>query len=452
MESRHYHGISPDETTIILDSIADGVFTVDKEFLITSFNRAAEEITGVSHDEAVGRPCWEVFRAEICETDCALKHTIKTGRPVINRPITILRSDGKQVPISVSSALLRDAKGAIIGGVETFRDLSVVEELRKQVEGQYTFADILSRSHKMIDIFAILPQVAESDSTVLIEGESGTGKELLARAIHNLSPRAKRPMVVVNCGALPDTLLESELFGYKAGAFTDAKSDKPGRFARAQGGTVFLDEIGDVSPALQVRLLRVIQERVYEPLGSTQPVRADVRIVTATHRDLELEVKAGRFRQDLYFRINVIRIALPPLRERKEDIPLLVQHFVDRMNRRREKRIMGLSNGALSALMRYDWPGNIRELENAIEHAFVLCHGGQIELHHLPRTFQETEAHETAIPQGKTLAEIEARVIYETLARHNWKRIAAAKELGIDKTTLWRKMKRLRLEIPHYHK
>ena len=447
--SSHRHAISPDQTAIILDSIADGVFTVDEDFLITSFNRAAEEITGVPHDEALGRPCWEVFRADICETDCALKHTIKTGRPVIDRPITILKSDGKQIPIRVSSALLRDGNGSIIGGVETFRDLSVVEELRKQVESQYTFADILSRSHKMMDLFAILPQVAESDSTVLIEGESGTGKELLARAIHNLSPRRKKPVVVVDCGALPDTLLESELFGYKAGAFTDAKRDKPGRFARAEGGTLFLDEIGDISPALQVRLLRVLQERVYEPLGSTHSMRANVRIVAATNRNLEAEVRSGRFRQDLYFRINVIRLALPALRERKEDIPLLVKHFIDRMNRLRGKRIADISDAALSALMQYDWPGNIRELENAIEHAFVLCHGNRIELLHLPKTFQETEGPQRAIPQGKTLADIEARVIYETLARNHWKRVAAARELGINKTTLWRKIKRLGLEIPH---
>ncbi len=444
---RRGHAISPDETSIILDSVADGVFTVDRDFLITTFNRAAEEITGVPRDEALGRPCWEVFRANICETDCALKHTIKTGEPVIDRPITILNADGKRVPISVSSALLRDRDGAIIGGVETFRDLSVVEELRKQVEGQYTFADILSRSHRMMDIFAILPEVAESDSTVLIEGESGTGKELLARAIHNLSGRRKKPMVVVNCGALPDTLLESELFGYKAGAFTDAKKDKPGRFARAEGGTLFLDEIGDISAALQVRLLRVLQEKVYEPLGSTQPVRANVRIITATNRDLNGEVKKGRFRQDLYFRINVIPIALPPLRERKEDIPLLAQHFVDRMSHLRGKKITGLSSDALTAFMQYDWPGNIRELENAIEHAFVLCHAGQIELHHLPRPLHVAAGGQKTIPQGKTLAEIEARVIYETLARHDWKRLAAARELGINKTTLWRKMKRLKLEI-----
>jgi PAS domain S-box-containing protein len=421
---------------------------VDKDFLITSFNRAAEEITGVPREEALGRPCREVFRSEICEKECALKHTIKTGDPMMNRPITILRSDGRRLPISVSSALLRDGAGRIIGGVETFRDLSVVEELRKRVENQYSFADIISQSRKIMDIFAILPEVAESDSTVLIEGESGTGKELFARAIHNLSPRQKKPMVVVNCAALPDTLLESELFGYKAGAFTDAKRDKPGRFARAQGGTIFLDEIGDVSPALQVRLLRVLQDRVYEPLGATEPVKADVRILAATNKDLEAERKAGRFREDLYFRINVIRIVLPPLRERKEDVPLLVRHFIDRMNRIRGRNIVDLTEEALSAVMQYDWPGNIRELENAIEHACVLCRGEQIELHHLPGTLRKMAFPQKTIRLGKTLADLEAHAISETLSRHNWRVSAAAKELGIHKTTLWRKMNRLGIERP----
>ena len=439
------------ETNIILDSIADGVFTVDRDFRITSFNRAAEEITGVSREETQGHPCWEVFRADICETDCALKHSIKTGEPVINRPIYILRSDGRRVPISISSAVLRDRQGNIVGGVETFRDLSLVEELRKRMERQYTFADILSQSHKMTKIFSILPEVAESDSTVLIEGESGTGKELLARAIHHLSSRQKKNMVVVNCGALPDTLLESELFGYKAGAFTDAKKDKPGRFARADGGTLLLDEIGDISPALQVRLLRVIQEKTYEPLGSTETVKANVRIIAATNRDLDDEVKKGRFRQDLYFRINVIRLLLPPLRERKEDIPLLAQHFVDQMNRLRGKSITGLSDASLAVFMEYDWPGNIRELENAIEHAFVLVHTGQIEPHHLPRVFHDIVGVDKGTPRGRTLAEIEARAIHEALTRNNGKRLAAARELGINKTTLWRKMKRLNLAWPPSH-
>jgi len=430
---------------VILDSIADGVFTVDPNFRITSFNRAAEKITGVPREEALRRHCWEVFRAEICEKNCALRETIRTGKPIVNRQVYILRADGERVPISISTALLRDEKGEIVGGVETFRDLSLVEELRREAMARYTFQDIVSRNHKMQEIFAILPEVAESDSTVLIQGESGTGKELLARAIHNLSPRRDKPLVAVNCAALPDTLLESELFGYKAGAFTDAKRDKPGRFAQAEGGTLFLDEIGDISPALQVKLLRVLQEKVYEPLGAVKPVKADVRILAATNKDLKEEVAAGRFRQDLYWRINVVTLSLPPLRERKEDIPLLVDHFITRFNRLRGKEITGLSDEALSVFMAYDWPGNVRELANAIEHAFILCPGGVIELRHLPETLREKgRSGELPLRRG-TLREIEAQAIREALARHNGNRLAAAKELGISKTTLWRRMKELGL-------
>lgn len=433
------------EAEIILNSITDGVFTVDKEFRITWLNRAAEHITGVPVKEALGRYCCEVFRAEICETDCALKHTIQTGKPLVNHMVYVVRKDGERVPISVSTALLKDSTGDIIGGVETFRDLSLVEELRKAAEKRYTFSDIISRNHEMQDIFSILPEVAQSDATVLIEGESGTGKELLARAIHNLSSRTSKALVAVNCGALPDTLLESELFGHKAGAFTDAKKDRPGRIAHAEGGTLFLDEVGDISPALQIRLLRFLQEKTYEPLGSNQTLHADVRVVAASNKDLTEEMKHGRFRQDLYYRLNVVRLRLPPLHRRREDIPLLIQHFITHLNRVRGKDISGLSHEALHALMEYDWPGNIRELENAMEYAFIICPGGLIERRHLPEQFKALQALPDGLPGGATLAEIEARMIYDALVRNGWKRQATAKELGIDKTTLWRKMKRLGL-------
>jgi len=432
---------------IILDSIADGVFTVDRDWRITSFNRAAERITGIERREALGRHCWEVFRANICEADCALRRTMETGKPLVNRTVHILNSRGDSVPVSISTAVLRDERGEIIGGVETFRDLTVVEELRKQLHGKYSFADIVSKSPRMQVVFEILPVVAESNSTVLIEGESGTGKELVARAIHNLSPRRDKPMIAVNCGALPDTLLESELFGYVAGAFTDARKDKPGRFALAEGGTLFLDEIGDVSPAMQVRLLRVLQEREYYPLGAAKPVRADVRVIAATNRNLERLVEEGRFRQDLYYRINVVKISLPPLRERREDIPLLTEHFLSRLCRLRGKDISGVSAEAAAALMRYDYPGNVRELENIIEHAFVLCPGGLIEVKHLPPPLQP-QAEVSGQPHPGRLADVEVKTIVETLARHNWNQAAAAKELGIHKTTLWRKLKRLGIRPP----
>jgi len=433
------------EIRVILDSIADGVFTVDRDLIVRSFNRAAEEITGVPREEAIGQPCCEVFRAEICEQMCALKQTEQTGQPVVNRPVYIIRADGVEIPISVSATPLKDEHGTIIGGVETFRDLTQVEEFRKQLERSFTFRDMLSQNRRMQELFELLPQIAESESTVLVEGETGTGKELMARALHDLSPRSQGPLVTVNCGALPDALLESELFGYVAGAFTDARRDKAGRFAQADGGTLFLDEIGDISPALQVKLLRVLQEGIYEPLGSVGSATADVRIIAATNRDLEAEVEAGHFRQDLYYRINVICLTVPPLRDRLEDVPLLADHFINRLNHLRGHDIAGLSRDALHAFMRHDWPGNVRELENAIEHAFILCPGGLIEPAHLPEKFHGARM---AHPPATTLEEIEARAIREALVRNNWRRNATAEELGVCKSTLWRKIKRFGIEVP----
>jgi PAS domain S-box-containing protein len=436
-------------TDIILDSIADGVFTVDLDWRITSFNAAAERITGIPREEAVGQVCAEVFKAAICESACALRTTLETGEPIVNKEITIVRADGEPLPVSISTALLRDEEGNIVGGVETFRDLSVVEELRKELASRHTFADIISKNHEMQRLFDILPEIAESESTVLIDGESGTGKELFARAIHGLSPRCKKPMVTVNCGALPDTLLEAELFGYKAGAFTDARHDKPGRFALADGGTIFLDEIGDISAAMQVRLLRVLQERIFEPLGGTESVRADVRVITATNRDLETLVREGTFRQDLYYRINVVRLHIPPLRERREDIPILVDHFVEHFNHLKKKRVSGVSPDVMTLLMGHDFPGNVRELENVIEHAFVLCRGGMILTKHLPSHLRPPEGvGEETGPGLRSLDELEARFLAEALRRNNWNRQATATELGMHKTTLWRKIKKLGIDLP----
>lgn len=438
-KSAPYPDISP-QTEIILNSIADGVFTVDLQWRITSFNRAAEEITGVSAAEAMGRPCCEVFRANVCETTCVLKHTMETQKPVVNRSITILKSNGKEVPISVSTALLRDESGHTIGCVETFRDLSLVETLRREIDRQFRFGDIVSKSPIMQKFLSILPEIAESESTVLIQGESGTGKELLSRAIHTSSPRAKGPFVAINCGALPDTLLESELFGHVAGAFTDAKKNRLGRFAMAEKGTLFLDEIGDVSPALQVRLLRVIEERSYEPLGSSKSVKANVRIVAATNKDLARLVEEGSFRRDLYYRINVIKMELPRLADRREDIPLLAEHFIERFNKLRNKAILGLSHETVAVFMRHDWPGNIRELENVIEYAFVICREGLIQPSCLP---EYLKVHASCLPPlvGLTLRDIEKRTIIEALERNHWRRMATARELGIDKNTLRRKIK-----------
>ncbi len=441
--------LPPDVTETILESISDGVFTVDNNWRITSFNRAAEEITGIPRDEAIGKYCWDVFRSNMCEGECALKRTRREGKPFVSTSTYIVNSEKKRIPVTVSTSLLRDRDGNVIGCVETFRDHSVVEELRKELSGSYRMGDIVSRSPAMKKVLGVLPQVADSDSTVLIEGETGTGKELTARAIHGLSHRSGRPFVAINCGALPDTLLESELFGYKAGAFTHAVKDKPGLFAAAEGGTLFLDEIGDTSPAFQVKLLRVLEEHEYMPLGGVKKQKADIRVITATNRDLDSMVRAGEFRQDLFYRINVIRLKLPPLRRRMEDVPLLVEHFIARLNRLQKKSISGIDQDALEALMAYGFPGNIRELENIIEYAFVLCTGSHIGVQHLPPELIRTHTGSSlTVTVGDHARDAEAKAIMEALRLNNYNRSAAARHLGIHKSTLFRKIKKLGIELP----
>jgi transcriptional regulator with PAS, ATPase and Fis domain len=301
----------------------------------------------------------------------------------------------------------------------------------------------------MQKVFEVLPAISASPSTVLIYGETGTGKELMARTIHDLSPRAEKPFIAVNCAALPDTLLESELFGYKAGAFTGAAKDKPGRFALARGGTLFLDEIAEISPALQVRLLRVLQDRTYEPLGATRTETADVRIVVATNKDLSEEMRRGTFREDLYYRVNVVRVELPPLRRRKEDIPILVKQFIDRFNRLQQKAVEGIAGDALSLLMAHHWPGNVRELENIIERAFILCGAELIGIEHFP---EEITAHHAALQCDTSMKAaremLDAQGIRSALERNNYNRLAAARELGMHKSTLFRKIKKLGIALP----
>jgi PAS domain S-box-containing protein len=433
----------------ILESISDGVFTVDPNWRINSFNRAAEGITGVPRLEAFGRRCSEVFRCSMCEANCALKQTLKSGKPIIGKSGYIIDAGGNRIPISVSTAVLRDASGRVVGGAETFRDLSEVEALRQELEGKFHIGDLASRSPLMQRVFEVLPAIAASPSTVLILGETGTGKELVARTVHALSPRQQGPFIAVSCSALPDTLLESELFGYKAGAFTGANRDKPGRFALARGGTIFLDEIAEISPALQVKLLRVLQDRVYEPLGATRSETADARIIVATNKDLLEQTRKGQFREDLYYRVNVVRVELPPLRRRKEDIPLLVEQFVARFNRLQRKAVQGVAAEALSLLMAYDWPGNIRELENVIERAFILCGDGNIGIEHLPAeltAFSGTARKDTHLRSAHDI--LDAQAIRSALERHHGNRTAAALALGIHKTTLFRRIKKLGLSLP----
>jgi PAS domain S-box-containing protein len=323
----------------------------------------------------------------------------------------------------------------------------VIANLRKEILERATFADMISRSPLMKEIFDILPEVAPTPATVLVTGESGTGKELVAHSLHELSGRKSKPFVAINCSALPDSLLESELFGYKAGAFTDAKKDKPGTFSRANGGTIFLDEIGDISPAMQVKLLRVIQEKTFEPLGATEQAKVDVRIIAATNKDLGEQVKKGEFREDLFYRINVLVIKLPPLRDRRCDIPVLCDHFIGRFNSRYNKDIKGVSPEAERLLLAHDFPGNIRELENIIEHAFVFCKEPVIGVSHLPAQLRGggAAAQLQSLSHIKDFDELEKLYLQSVLNETGGSKIKAAERLGIHKATLFRKMHKLGL-------
>jgi PAS domain S-box-containing protein len=405
---------------LILDVLDQGVFTVDDNTCITSFNQAAERITGYTADEVIGTRCSEVFRTDHCAQVCPLRLSIASRRPSRNREIRIKARDGREIPISVSTAPLLTHGGRLLGGVEVFRDLTAIEDLKRRVDAQYRLSDIIGKSPAMRRIFDLLPLVAPSDSTVLVTGPSGTGKELIARTVHALSPRRKSPFVALNCAAIPETLLESELFGYKRGAFTDARKDKPGRIAAAEGGTLFLDEIGDLPRLTQVKLLRFLQDRVYEPLGSNTSVRANVHVIAATNRDLLELVRAGSFREDLYFRLNVVQIEIPPLCQRVEDVPL-----------------------------GYPFPGNVRELENIVERAFILCQGDRIGVEHLPTSVMQsangTAADGSPAPAhaANSIAAAELEAVRAALERHHGNRTHAAAELGIHRTTLLRKLRGL---------
>ena len=428
----------------VLRCVADGVFTVDCNWRITSFNRAAERVTGVPVERAIGKRCSEVLHSSLCEVSCPIRESLETGNEVIDRSARILTQGARSIPISVSTAVLKAGDGTLLGAVETFRDLSTLEQLRREIQSRYTFEDIIGKSEAFQKIFALLPDIAVSESTVLIEGPSGSGKELLARAIHNLSQRQKRPYVVVNCGTLPSNLFESELFGYRQGAFTDAKRDKPGRIPLAEGGTIFFDEIGDLPTETQVKLLRLLQEREYHPLGAVEPLQANVRIVAATNRNLSRLVSQGRFRDDLYFRLAVVRLSIPPLCERREDIPYLVTHFVERFNAKQEKRVQGVTPAVMEILMRHDLPGNVRELENILEYAFVLCHNGLIDVQHLPDDLQSGPP-SSGVPEPRQplpLEQSEADAIRLSLSRNGGHQGRTARELQVSRTTLWRKMKK----------
>jgi PAS domain S-box-containing protein len=427
----------------ILESISDGVFTVDLNWRVTFFNNAAERITGIPREEAIGRFCHEVFKSNMCETACALRKTIKSGKPVINKSGFIINSKGEHVPVSVSTAVLFNQSGNIAGGAETFRDLSEIEALRKELSGKISVSDIITNAPSMKAVLDLIPAIAASSSTVLIEGETGTGKELYAKAIHEMSDRSGKPFYAVNCAAFPEALLESELFGYVSGAFTGADKDKRGWFSMASDSTLFIDEIGEISPTIQVKLLRVLQEHSFEPVGSTKSQKTGARIIAATNKNLKNLVEQGKFREDLYYRINVIRIELPPLRKRISDVHVLALYFLEKYNRLLNRSVTGFSSGALTALMAHDWPGNVRELENVIERAVVLSSAEKITADTFPSDLikaKEKKPFFAKLSSVKKIAQIS--FIENALKENGFNVQKTASALGVHKTTLYRIMKK----------
>jgi PAS domain S-box-containing protein len=451
--------VDPRLVDLILGNIAEGVFTVDRQFRITFFNQAAEGITGFSKNEVLGKPCADVFRTPICSRDCPLRRSLRTGQVVKNFEINILTRENRTQPISACTAPLIDSHGNFLGGVETFRDMSSIKELRRKISNRYTFQDIISKNARLKQIFETLPNIAQTDATILIQGRSGTGKELFASAIHNISPRAAGPLIKVNCGALPESLIESELFGYVRGAFTDAKNNRLGRFQAAHEGTIFLDEIGELPLPVQVKLLRVLEHREFEPLGSDNTIKVDVRIVAATNRDLEHMVADGKFREDLFYRLNVILIRLPELWERTEDIPLLVEHFIERFNHHMGRGIHGVDPEAMALLVRYPFPGNVRELENVLEHAYIVTRGPNIGVEDLPnfiiegrqrvaRRSKRAEKSRRDPTWNPGIGRLDRQGLIECLERSYWSIPRAANILGVHRTTLWRKVKKLNISFP----
>ncbi len=428
----------------ILNSITDGVLTIDNEWRITSFNPAAERITGHKAENVMGKQCYEVMQSETCKTNCPLRKTMATKIPIYDYEIEIINSQGKIVPISANTALLIDEQDNIIGGVETFRDLSIFKKLTEELHEKYSYEKIIGKNKKMQKVYNFLETISPMNTTVLITGETGTGKELVARAIHHNSPRKHKPFVKIDCSAIPETLIESELFGYMKGAFTDARGDKPGKFQLADKGTIFLDEISNIPLSVQAKLLRVIEEQTFEPLGGVKTIRVDVRIIAATNLDLQKSIAQGTFRQDLYYRINVVPVTLPPLRTRSGDIPLLVKHFITVFNEKFGKAISQLSQDAMDVLIDYSWPGNVRQLEHAIEHAFIHCTGRTIHVHHLPDDVNHSNGvlKPTFMINKNPLLKMEQDVIIETLRQNKGNRRKTADALGISRITLWRKMKK----------
>ena len=435
----------------IFNSVNEGIITVDSEMRINHVNTAARKIFDIDGRELRDQTLEGLFPPDCEIARKSLEATASSHEPVKDTELTLDRGGQPARIVIVNTAPLVDPKGAFEGAVLVARDVTRIAALEEQLKGARQSHDIIGKSGKMRAIFDLIDDVAETDSTVLICGESGTGKELVAVALHQCSPRVDGPLVKVNCAALHEDLLESELFGHVKGAFTGAVKDRVGRFESADGGTIFLDEIGDISARLQLRLLRVLQEREFERVGDSTPIRADVRVVAATNQDLAKKIQAGEFRQDLYYRLNVVKIDVPPLRERREDIPLLVDHFCERLNALLKKNIEGLSPETMEVFMRYPWLGNIRELENCMERAFIVCRESHVLPRHLPAEILERNGGLAAgrlsgsAASGANIAK--ARIL-DILTQTDWNVAKSARQLGIARNTLYQKMKAFELNRP----
>lgn len=448
----------------ILDSISDGVFTIDFNMKITSFNRAAERITGYTAQEAIGKHCGDVFcdinsMKPDCMTECSMKKTMKYKTPITKKR-TILNKNGEILTVSATTILLLDLNNQPIGGVESFVDVTDFEKLKEKWQGKkYNLDNIIGKSPRMSEIYQVIESISDSVANVMILGETGTGKGLIANAIHYRSVNHRGPFVHVNCASLPPTLLESELFGHVKGAYTGAISDREGRFEQAHRGTLFLDEIGEMSPEMQAKLLRVVEEKKFERVGGNRTINADVRLISATNKNIEEALEQGKFRKDLFYRLNIIPIRLPSLMERMEDIPLLVTHFTEKLNYKLQKNIKGVAPDVLDLFMRYRWPGNVRELENVLEYSFIKCHDDHLELRCLPPALLSHQRQTTdlslSLPEFPELfheppgyigslnaPKSEKEQLMQTLQACKWNRQEAARALNTSRTTLWRLIKK----------
>lgn len=442
----------------VFDTIQDGVMIVDRKGTIVSANEALVNMTGYNKEDLIGSRC-SALRCDICEIArdlngdywCVL---FRTGSLRMRR-CTLTRKDGRHVHVLKNASLLKSPGGEVIGAVETLTDISAVlekenhiEALQRELQSEDGFHGILGSSTAMQNVFHLIQNATQSDAPAIIFGESGTGKELVARAIHETGPRKRKPFVKVNCAALNESLLESELFGHVKGAFTGAYRERKGRFEAAKGGDIFLDEIGDLPLSTQVKLLRVLEEKIVERVGENRPIYIDVRIISATNKDLKRFVEKGTFREDLFYRINVIPIMVPPLRDREEDIPLLAESFFRRIRMKSGRKIHGISKEVMSILVEYPWPGNVRELKGALEYAFVSCHNATIQPHHLPPNFLRGKAE---LRRAKSMFELsdktKKRQLVAALEKAGGNQSEAARILGVSRVTVWNQMKKYQISL-----